>query len=418
MEQAGFALTKQPERMRSVCRSCAVFDKIFGKIMFCDQPRVRYVVFLFCLIMLAGCRRPAPLKRSVDPGQTIFFVPTAEKIVALTFDDGPSDPATGMILDALRAHNVKATFFLIGANVERHPEIARRIGAEGHLIGNHTYRHMQFDQHSASEIAEDITKGSRAIQAITGLTPKWFRPPFGINGPGMETACRIGGMAIAGWSADASDWNPHPVEALVERIVSQAIPGDIILLHDGWETRPDANRQRTVAAVPLIIERLLAKGYRFVTLDELVRSAGRPMAEFANGARLLGMQIPVQPAQPGELFAARYFWEVPTEWGSDAPSAFVHFLDGHGRRQFQDDHNVPPRGDVRDLVVQRKVRVPADALPGKYRVAIGLFHPNQKPARRVALRASLRCAKNAVIIPDALQVERSARTGEYSEPKR
>lgn len=368
-----------------------------------------------CLLLglpgLTGCRRqPAPFKPSADPGETFFFVPVREKVIALTFDDGPNEPFTGLILNELKRQQVKATFFLIGANVERSPETARRIKAEGHLIGNHTARHSRFDQSTAADIARDIADGQRAIETVIGVTPTWFRPPFGINGPGMEEACRSNGLAIAGWSADANDWNPHPVEELVDRIVSQATPGDILLLHDGWETRPGADRRNTAAALPLILEKLKAEGFRFVTVPELLGVAGRPVAEFANGARLLGLQVPKKPIPPGEGFWARYFWDVPTGWGNLTPEAFIHFATPDGTMRFQDDHEIPRRGDIRDRVLKHLVIVPRKAPPGQYQVRFGLFDPqNPDIAHRIPVCAAFRQQQGAVIIPDVLDVSRPAK---------
>jgi len=358
---------------------------------------------------LTGCQRqPAPFKPAADPGETVYFVPVREKVIALTFDDGPNEPATGLILNALQRYQVKATFFLIGANVEHYPETARRIKAEGHLIGNHTARHSRFDQSTASAIAQDIADGRRAIETVTGITPAWFRPPYGINGSGMEEACRAQGLAIAGWSADANDWNPHPVEELVDRIVSQATPGDILLLHDGWETNHGADRQNTVAAVPLILEKLKAQGFRFVTVPDLLRAAGRPLAEFKNGARLLGLQIPSKPVPPGAGFWARYFWDVPGGWGNPAPEAFVHFTTPDGNKQFQDDHEIPRPGDVRDRVLKHLVIVPRKAPLGRYQVRFGLFDPHNPDLRnRVPVRSTFRQQQGAVIIPDVLDVSRA-----------
>jgi peptidoglycan/xylan/chitin deacetylase (PgdA/CDA1 family) len=374
-----------------------------------------FAVWAVCLLLgwpgLLGCqRKPAPFKPSADPGETIYFVPVREKVIALTFDDGPNDPYTGLILDALKRQQVKATFFLIGANVERYPETARRIKAEGHLIGNHTDRHSRFDQSAASDVAQDITDGRRIIASVTGVTPTWFRPPYGINGPGMEEVCRAQGMAIVGWSADANDWNPHPVEELVDRIVSQATPGDIILLHDGWETRHGVDRRNTVAAVPLILEKLKAQGFRFVTVPDLLRAAGHPVAEFKNGVRLLGLQIPVRPLPPGEGFWARYFWDVPPGFGNLMPEAFVHYTTSDGSIQFQDDHRIPRQGDVRDRVLKHLVIVPRKAPPGQYQVRFGLLDPPIMGWRhRVSVRSAFRQQRGAVIIPDVLDVNQAAK---------
>lgn len=355
---------------------------------------------------IIGCqRRPAPFESAADPGETIYFVPVREKVIALTFDDGPNDPYTGLVLDALKREHVTATFFLIGVNAERYPETVRRIKAEGHLIGNHTARHSRFDQSDASAIAADIADGCRLIGSITGATPTWFRPPYGINGPGMEEACRTQGLAIAGWSADANDWNPHPVEELVDRIVSQATPGDIVLLHDGWECNHGADRRRTAEAVPLIIARLKARGFRFVTVPDLLRAAGCPMAEFRNGVRLLGLQIPAQPLPPGEAFAVRYFWDVPAGRGPLTASAFVHYAGPDGTVRFQDDHDIPRPGDVRDRVLTHILTVPREAPPGRYEARVGMFDPRSLSLRhRVPVRSEFQRRQGAVIVPDALEV--------------
>ncbi len=366
-----------------------------------------------CLLLgwpgVLGCRRqPAPFKPAVDPGEAIYFVPVREKVIALTFDDGPNEPATSQILDTLKRQQVQATFFLIGANVERYPETARRIKADGHLIGNHTARHSRFDQSDASVIALDIVDGQRAIEAVTGVKPAWFRPPFGINGAGMEEVCRAQGLAIAGWSADANDWNPHPVEELADRIVSQATPGDILLLHDGWETRHGADRRSTVEALPLILEKLKAHGFRFVTVPNLLRAAGRPLAEFKNGIRLLGLQIPNKPMPPGEGFWIRYFWDVPPGLGNLASEAFVHYTTLDGTVRFQDDHAIPRRGDIRDRVVKRLVIVPRKAPLGPYQVRIGQFDPQSTDLHhRVPLRSALKQKQNAAIIPGLLNVNQT-----------
>lgn len=362
---------------------------------------------LLMLPLLIGCqRRPATFKATADPGEIIYFVPVREKVIALTFDDGPNEPATGQILDALKHYRVKATFFLVGANVEYFPETARRIKAEGHLIGSHTARHSRFDQSPAADIARDIADGCRIIETVTGTRPRWLRPPYGIN-PNMAEAAQAQGLAIAGWSADANDWNPHPVSEIVNRMVAQAIPGDILLLHDGRETEHGANRNATVAAVPQILEKLIAKGFRFVTIPELLQAAGRPIAEFEGGLRLLGLQIPQESITPGEGFWARYFWDVPAGWRNGMPPyAFVHWTTAEGAIQFQDDHEIPRRGDVRDLVTKHLVIVPPATQPGRYQARLGLFDPKQPDIRhRVRLRSSYPQRQGAVIIPDVLDVQ-------------
>jgi peptidoglycan/xylan/chitin deacetylase (PgdA/CDA1 family) len=358
------------------------------------------------VLLLAGCSRPLEnLNRVSSPGETVFFVPNAKKMVALTFDDGPNGVFTARILDALHESRAPASFFVLGSNAERYPDLIKRIAAEGHLIGNHTFRHSRFDQVTKAEMEKDIADGSIAIEALTGMKPRWFRPPYGINGEGLEEACRRQGLVIAGWSLDANDWNPHPVEELVEAIVSQVTPGDIILLHDGWETRPDADRHLTAAAVPVIIDKLRQAGFVLVTLPELQRNTGVPLAVFENGIRLLGLQIPGKPLSPGGEFGARYFWDVPDNLPGTLPSAFVHFRKIRSKYFFQDDHDLNRRGDVRDLVVRRAVVVPSNAPAGKFEIMTGLFPPDAPETKdRLKVRSDFPQAQRAVYLPQALEI--------------
>lgn len=358
------------------------------------------------MLFLAGCRPPLePGRQVLLPGQTVFFIPNSQKMIALTFDDGPNGVATEQILNTLQKHNVKATFFIVGANAERFPKTARRMVSEGHLIGNHTQRHLRFDQVTTAEIEKDIADGGRTIEAVAGIRPRWFRPPFGINGVGLTDVCRRQGLTVAGWSLDANDWNPHPVEDLVETIVSRAVSGDIILLHDGWETRPNPDRRATVAAVPIMVDKLKKAGFVFVTLSELQRNFGSPVAVFENGVRLLGMQLPAGPAYPSGRFRARYFWDVPEGLAENAPKAFVHFLQTGGRFFFQDDHFLSPPGDVRDLVARNIIRVPKNAPAGRYEINIGLFYPDKPEGKnRLKARSNLPQCKRAVFVPAALEI--------------
>jgi peptidoglycan-N-acetylglucosamine deacetylase len=371
--------------------------------------QIKYIFLLSLsglLFSMAGCRRPLePFNRAPAPGETAYFVPNDRKMIALTFDDGPNGAATEQILNVLKERHVPATFFLIGKNAERYPAIARRIPAEGHVIGNHTYQHLRFDQVPAAEMEKDIADGNKTLETLTGCKPAWFRPPYGINGVGLADMCRRRGLAIVGWSLDANDWNPHPVAELVDAITNQVTAGDIILLHDGWETRENPDRQATVAAVPLIVDKLKAAGFVFVTLPELLRNAGAPVAVFENGVRLLGAQISAKPLHPGERFGVRYFWDVPEICAINPPQAFVHFLDGRGKIIFQDDHALPPRGDVRDRVVRNLLYVPKNALAGKCDIAVGLFSPAMpQPENRLEARSDFPQAQRAVYLPLGLKI--------------
>jgi peptidoglycan/xylan/chitin deacetylase (PgdA/CDA1 family) len=211
-------------------------------------------------------------------GKVYYEGTTGEKIAALTFDDGPNEPYTSQILDILASHDIKATFFLIGKNVELYPETARRIITEGHVIGNHSYSHNA--NHALTEFgARDLEQAQETICNTVGVIPHLYRPPHGKKSPWELQAVKKEGMLEVTWSASANDQHvlaflgkPTP-EEFAREIVSETRPGEIILLHDGYGTLHDtakSDKSLTVAALPLIIEQLEAKGYRFVTVPELL----------------------------------------------------------------------------------------------------------------------------------------------------
>jgi len=369
---------------------------------------------LSAVLGTAACRRaPDRFSPGGNPGETFYFVPARERVAAMTFDDGPSAPATEQILNSLRRESVMATFFLVGQNAERHPGLVRRIRDEGHELGAHSYAHLRFDQVPAAEMEADIVKGVRAVEAIAGAELRWFRPPFGINGPGMDEVCRREGLSIVGWSGDANDWNPHAVDDLVRRVVSQAVPGMILLLHDGWETRAEADRLRTAAAVPLIVRELKARGYRLVGLSELLRLGGPPAAVFANGIRLLGVQVPDSEIPPGDAAWARFFWEFPAHWAGPAPIGFAHVIDRAGRIVTQADHELRLPRDVRDREVRRALTIPPGTRAGRYAMRVGVVDPDRPGvlSRVRPVRSLFQCKGRAVVIPDAVRVGRNIEPG-------
>jgi peptidoglycan/xylan/chitin deacetylase (PgdA/CDA1 family) len=366
---------------------------------------VGFIVSGLILCFSACTKKPASFDKSPKSGAIYYFVPVNKKIVALTFDDGPNGIYTSQILDILKAEKVKATFFLVGTNVEYYPEIVHRTVAEGHEIGNHSYAHLQYDKVTPKEAKDDMERGLQAIKQITGITPHWLRPPYGINSPDMEEICRTNNMAIAGWSADANDWNPHPPEELVERLVMQVVPGDIILLHDGRDARHNYDRSLTVQCLMPLIQHLHKQGFSFVTLTELIKKSDKPYADFSNGIKLLGLQQPLTNVIAGKDYQMRYFWEVPAGWAGKLPMAFVHLIDARGNKVFQNDHPLQERGDVRDRVIKTELSIPKNMSPGKYRFSVGLFDPrNPDIHARVPVASAFPQDKHAVALPVYLVV--------------
>lgn len=192
--------------------------------------------------------------------------------VAITFDDGPNPVYTPYILDILEEYNVPATFFLIGKNAEQYPDIARRIVEEGHSIGNHTYSHKSLIPLSAHATYAQIKKAEKAIEDATGVRPTLFRPPRGVYSSYAMELMRNERYTMVLWDVSSEDWAELPPKKIVSNIVKRVKPGSIILLHDSGDlvTFNGGNRSATVHALPLIIDNLRAKGYDFVTIDQMI----------------------------------------------------------------------------------------------------------------------------------------------------
>lgn len=185
-----------------------------------------------------------------------------EKAVALTFDDGPSN-YTEELLDGLAEYNAKATFFVVGKTAEKKPEVVKRAHEEGHLIGNHTYSHIDFFKSSLSEIEEDIGKGAKVIQDITGEKPLFLRAPYGHTN--FLQLKQLDSFFIR-WSTSTYDWYKEDEEYIYKRIMKEAKDGAIILMHD--------TREVTVKAVLRAIPELQAQGFELVRVDDLLTRNG------------------------------------------------------------------------------------------------------------------------------------------------
>jgi peptidoglycan/xylan/chitin deacetylase (PgdA/CDA1 family) len=195
--------------------------------------------------------------------------PRQEKLVALTFDDGPNPPWTNQILDVLAQYDVKATFFVVGANADATPDVVRTEVQEGHLVGNHSYEHRKRDALLELRYGE-LSKAETAIAKAAGVCPALFRPPNGFHTPWQLHAVASKGMRAVDWDVQPADWeNPAP-ETIVKRVLDGVKPGSIVLLHDGNDTNQDVDRSATLQALPGIIQGLRDEGYTFVRLDQLL----------------------------------------------------------------------------------------------------------------------------------------------------
>ncbi|MCI8589767.1 MAG: polysaccharide deacetylase family protein [Clostridiales bacterium] len=197
----------------------------------------------------------------------VVSFPNTENKIALTFDDGPHPQYTEEILDILAENDIKATFFIIGQNAEKYPEIVQRIVNEGHEIGNHTYTHPHMRATSKEKLNEEIEKTEKLLEGICSYKPVLFRPPEGFCCSTVENCAKGYHYHIMLWDIDTCDWAHNSVGNIVKTVVGKAKTGDIILCHD-FVTKPSP----TPEAILQFIPRLKAKGFEFVTVSELLES--------------------------------------------------------------------------------------------------------------------------------------------------
>jgi peptidoglycan/xylan/chitin deacetylase (PgdA/CDA1 family) len=236
-------------------------------------------LLLFCFAALSIALRlgaePAPAKRAAarethaapeEPSITFNSVHVDGPYIAMTFDDGPSATLTPKLLDLLAAHHIKATFFVIGENVVEHPEIVARAAREGHEIANHSWSHPNFGKMSDEIVRRQLQQTDDAIKSATGKRPTLLRPPYGsITGREKRWIHDEFGYDIILWDVDPYDWK-RPGPAVVRaRILKETRPGSIVLSHD---IHPG-----TIEAMPSTFDELEAKGFKFVTVSELIGMA-------------------------------------------------------------------------------------------------------------------------------------------------
>lgn len=179
--------------------------------------------------------------------------------IAITFDDGPHPYYTEQLLDGLKERNVKATFFVLGKHADQYPELVKRMSDEGHLIGNHTYSHVQLSKRNRETFKEELVKTSELIEELTGQEVQYVRPPYGTWDKKFEEELN---MFPVLWNIDPLDWCSDNVACIVRNVTSKAKENSIILMHDEYKT--------TVTAALQVIDELQKQGYEFVTVDELL----------------------------------------------------------------------------------------------------------------------------------------------------
>ncbi|WP_375103566.1 polysaccharide deacetylase family protein [Paenibacillus sp. RS8] len=195
----------------------------------------------------------------------VHKVPTQEKVVAFTFDDGPHPLYTKELLDIFHKHNGKATFFMIGEELNMYEAIAAQVHMAGHEIGNHTYSHPDLTTLTIDEARAELQRADDTIRKVTGKHVLNFRPPFfGVNDDILMLAAEFGYHSIGAVNGEAKDWEQPGVDFILNHTRPTIENGSIFLFHDGY-----GERAQTIEAVRVLVEELDAEGYRFVTLSEL-----------------------------------------------------------------------------------------------------------------------------------------------------
>lgn len=226
----------------------------------------RLSLLLFTLFLADGALLGSALALVRNRYSQDVFAPAVQKAedlpvrqIALTFDDGPHKSCTPELLDGLKRRGVKATFFLMGENIAGKEEIVLRMQNEGHLIGNHSYRHIQMTKEGEDEACSAVEKTEQLITSITGSRPEYLRPPYGAWNEELE--CRVNLTTVL-WTVDSLDWKLRNTERIVRRVEKSVKSGDIILMHDIFPT--------SVEAALRIVDDLQKEGYEFVTVEELL----------------------------------------------------------------------------------------------------------------------------------------------------
>ena len=218
----------------------------------------RIGLFLLCLWL---CMGGSAMRASASVYHT---APTKTKKIALTFDDGPHPSQTKRILDILDRYGVKATFFMIGINVENYPDAAREVACRGHEIGNHTYNHSHLKNLGESQTSNEIEQCKNVLERVCDCRPHLFRPPEGYLSGNVLQCAEQGEYDLILWSVDTRDWECRDAQKISETVLSKIQAGDIVLMHDY------VYKSKTPEALEIILPKLLALGYEPVTVGELL----------------------------------------------------------------------------------------------------------------------------------------------------
>lgn len=227
------------------------------------NKKIIYIIVMALLCLLLGIiqlrEKQQEVQETMGNVQENSTADLGTKKIALTFDDGPHPQYTEQLLDGLKERGVKATFFVTGEHAELHPDLIKRMSEEGHLIGNHTYSHIQLQSNNREEFKAQIVKTNKIISDITGKEVLYVRPPYGTWDKKFEKELN---MFPVLWTVDPKDWCSDNVASVTQKVVSKTEENDIILMHDYYES--------SVTAALKAVDELQEQGYEFVTVEEIL----------------------------------------------------------------------------------------------------------------------------------------------------
>lgn len=246
------------------------------------------IVLLFASMEQAQASSPSKPKKQKAAGMSwvkmhkqfpdsfILNGPRNAKQIALTFDDAPDPRFTPQILDILASYDVCATFFVVGSRAVKHPALVRRIHREGHTVGNHSYNHAVMSQLNSREFHTQIWRTDAIVSKIIGYHPRFVRPPYGEMLPDQVAWSRKSGYTVVNWDVDSVDWRNNPNSGIILHNIKKTLqPGSIVLQHAGGGYGQDLTG--TIQALPVLISQLRKKGYKFVTLPEMLNQPADKM---------------------------------------------------------------------------------------------------------------------------------------------
>lgn len=236
--------------------------------------------------------------------EKIYYIPTDKKVLCLTFDDGINNPTTSIILDILKNYNIKATFFVLIENVLKYPDILKRVINDEHSVGLHGLNHISYRKHYKSKIYRHIKKGIKILRDSFGVNVQYVRLPYGTFPQDAETVCKEFNLTPVGWTIMENDYKPYGVQTKSNNIIKRCSAGKVLVLHDGY--RCLKHNGATIEILKNILPQLIAQGYSFVSIPELVSSKSNTQHKTFNNIPLLHHEI-IDFTEVTTLFL---YWDV------------------------------------------------------------------------------------------------------------